>query len=124
MSALDDSRTELANAVTAAGIECLPYPPDAPAPPLAFVDNLTMDFTANTYAQSFCVPGLVTATIVTIAQRNDMPGSTNYLEGFIPAVLDSLFGIAGLRIVSAQSGQANVGGQDLPAVVYVVQFGI
>jgi len=124
VAALEDARVELATAVTAAGFECLPYQPDAPAPPIAFVENLTIDLTGNSVAQSFCVPGIATATIVTIAQRNDWPGSTNYLEGHVEAVLASLYGLGGLRILSVQSGQANVGGQELPTVVYVVQFGI
>lgn len=120
---VDEARRELAAAVTASGLTCLPYPPDNPAPPLGYVDDVAVDFTSATNGLgSFCLPGTATAAVVTVAQRNDRPGSMQYLEGLIAGVLDGLYALPGVRIVAANSGQLSLGGSDLPAVTYTVQF--
>ena len=123
MTTVADARQVLASAVTAAGLETLPYPPDNPSPPIAFVDDVAVDFTGGTGSGAyFCLPGSALATVVQIAQRNDRPGAMAYLEGLMPSVLVALNEIEGLRVMAAQSGQLNVGGQDLPAVTYTVSF--
>ena len=123
MAGVDQARQELADAVTAAGLQCLAYPPDNPAPPLGYVDDVLVDFTGSLNGVgSFCLPGQATATVVTLAQRNDRPGSMAYLEALMPAVLNGLYALPGIRIVATSSGQLSLGGTDLPAVTYTVQF--
>jgi hypothetical protein len=122
MTNLQEAREALAFAVSDAGLTCLPYPPENPSPPLGFVDDLAMDFTGGGGFGTFCLPGSATATIVTIALRNDRAGAMQYLEGLIGPILEALYAIQGVRVVSAGSGQMSVGGQDLPAVTYTVSF--
>ena len=122
MPTLDDARTALATAVTTAGLSCLPYPVDNPSPPIAWVDSVVIDFTGGLAVNYFCLPGTATSTIVSIAQRNDLPGATKFLEDLIPPTLEELNAVPGLRVVSSSSGILNVGGQELPAVTVTVQF--
>jgi hypothetical protein len=123
MPTLNEARTALAAAVTSGGLECLAYPPDNPSPPIAFVDDLGMDFSGQLGGgTTFCMPGTAVATIVTIAQRNDRAGSMQFLEGLIPGVLQALQDTPGVRVATANSGQTTVGGVEVPAVVYSVQF--
>ena len=124
MPTLDEARQALATAVSAGGLTCLPYPPDAPSPPIAFVDTIAVDFTGGAVAGVgyFCAPGLAVATIITVAQRQDRPGGIALLEGYVPNVLDQLAGIPGVRLVMTASGSATIAGQDLPSVFYTVQF--
>ncbi len=119
-----EARTALAAAVTTAGVQCLAYPPDNPAPPAAFVDSVAVDFTIDSgfIGGSFCAPGAGTASVVVLAQRHDRQGSIAYLEGLIAPILDELQALRGLQLVSATSGSIPVGGQDLPAVVITVRF--
>ena len=121
MMGLGDAREALAQAVGAAGIVCTAYPPDAPTPPVAFVDALSIDYQTPT---GFCLMGMAQATIVTLAQRNDRQGSTQYLEALVGPITEILSDIAGLKLVSASSGVTQVAGNDIPAVVYTVQFAI
>jgi hypothetical protein len=123
MAALTDARAHLAEAVTAAGLECLPYPPDSVTPPIAFVDTITVDFEAGA-GWSFCMTGMATATITSCAQRNDKAGATKGLENLVNPAVAALYGIDGVRVSAVQSGVADIGGTELPAVVYTVQFAI
>jgi hypothetical protein len=118
MGALTDARTELAAVVSAAGIDTTPYPPDSLTPPAAFVDSVSLDLQGG---GSFCT-GLATANLITVAQRNDKAGATQYLEDLITPILENLGGLAGLRVTGVDSGTTNIGGADLPAVVYTVEF--
>jgi hypothetical protein len=124
MPTLAEARTALAAAVSSGGLVCLPYPEETVIPPLAWVDSISVDFAGDSpgAAHYFCAPGFATATIISVAQRNDRPGAVAYLENFVAPVLDKLQAVAGVRLAGAVSGQANVGGQDLPAVFYTVQF--
>jgi hypothetical protein len=123
MADLDEARQALSEAVSGSGLACLPYPPENPSPPLAFVDDISVDFTGGAFGTGyFCLPGSATATIVTLAQRHDRTASMQFLEGKMPAILSALSAIPGLRILAAGSGQMNVGGQDLPALTYTVSF--
>lgn len=123
MATLDEARKALATAVTSTGLKCQPYPPDSVNAPTAFVDSVLTDFTGSQPGGGyFCLPGLATATIVTLAQRNDRPGSMAYLEGFIPAVLEAIKALSGVRITSAASGAISFAGVEMPAVTYTLQF--
>lgn len=124
MAALADARQALADAVTGAGIDCLAYPSDNLAPPIAFVDNIEIGFTEGALGGSFCLPGTAAATVVAVSQRHDREGATAFLEGLIPPVLDALNAIPGLRVLAASSGSLSIGGQDLPALTVGVQFPI
>jgi hypothetical protein len=116
VTGLAAAREALAAAVTGAGLQCSAYAPDTVMAPAAFVDRMSMDYSAA----AFC-GAMADATIVTLAQRNDTAGSTAWLEGFIGPVVDALTA-TGARVVSAQSGTTQVGGSDVPAVIYTVQF--
>lgn len=123
MSVLEDARQALAASVAQAGMSCLPYPPDNPSPPIAFVDDLVIDFTGTGMAAgSFCKPGLASATIVSTALANDRTGSTRYLEGMVDSVLTEFNKVPGVRVIAASSGQITLGGQEIPTVTYTVQF--
>jgi hypothetical protein len=123
MGAVTDARQALADAVTAAGIDCTPWPPDALAPPAAFVDSVNIDYsTGNGF--SFCANGLAVAQVTTCGQRNDKAGATQYLEDLIPKIIENIDGIDGVRVTGVDSGSANIAGADLPAVVYQIEFGI
>lgn len=123
MGAVTDARKALAGAVTTAGIDCTPWPPDSLAPPAAFVDSVNIDYSTGA-GFSFCANGLATALITTCGQRNDKAGATQYLEDLIPAILEQLDGINGVRVTGVDSGSANIAGNELPAVVYQIEFGI
>lgn len=123
MTSITAARQQLAEAVTAAGLECTPYPPDSLAPPAAFVDTLTVDYTSGA-GWSFCDSGDATAAIVTCAQRNDRAGSQSMLEGLVPDTVRTLTGIPGLRVLAVGSGTTDISGSTLPAVIYTVGFAI
>lgn len=123
MGAVTDVRAALADAVTVAGLPCTPYPPDALSPPAAFVDSLSIDFAGGS-GFSFCLSGLARGSIVTVAQRNDKAGATQFLEDLMGPILEQLEEMDGMRVVSVDSGTANVSGVDLPSVVYSVEFGV
>lgn len=124
MAALDDARTALADAVTGAGLECLPYAPDTLSAPLAFVDEVALNFESGFAGGSFCLPAQATAAIVMTAQRHDRPGSTQYLETLLTDVLDALHAIPGVRVTAATSGSLSIDGQGIPATTIAVQFAI
>lgn len=121
MSALTDAREVLANAVSLAGLECTPYAPDSLSPPAAFVDTVTIDYDL---AQSFCMDGLATASVVACAQRNDRAGAMFGLESLVPVIVGGLVGVDGVRVLSVDSGSTEIGGASLPAVIFSVQFGL
>lgn len=123
MAALTDARQALADAVSNAGLDCTPYPPDALAPPAAYVDTLAVDY-SNGAGWSFCAQGLANATVVAVGQRNDRAGSTQSLEDLIPAVLAGFQAVDGLRVLSVESGSSEIGGTAMPAVIYGVEFGL
>lgn len=123
MSALGDARAFLAQAVTSAGLECLPYPPDSTTPPIAFVDSLAVDYEPGS-GWSFCETGMATATITSCGQRNDKAGAMQSLESMIAPALAKLHAIPGVRVSAVQSGTADVGGAELPAVLYTVTFAL
>lgn len=119
------ARVALAEAVTAGGLPCLPYPTDNPSPPLAWVDSLTGDFLTDTeFVGTFFMPGTIEASIVSLAQRNDLPGAVAYLEGLVSPVIEQLQAVPGLKVRGWVSGAISVGGQDLPAVTYRVLFNL
>ena len=122
MAALTDARRYLAEAVTGAGLECLPYP-DSTNPPIAFVDSIAVDLETGS-GWSFCLAGSATATITSCAQRDDRAGSTQQLEDFADQALKALGDIPGVRVTAVQSGAADISGKKLPAVIYTVQFAI
>src|SRR6188768_4168665 len=99
MAALTDARHYLADAVTGAGLECLPYPPDSTNPPIAFVDTITVDLETGA-GWTFCLAGSATATITSCAQRNDKAGSTQGLEDFVDVALKALGDIPGVRVTA------------------------
>jgi hypothetical protein len=122
---LTDARKQLSDAVTGAGIECAPYPPDNanPSPTQAFVDTLSVDFSTGS-GWSFCYSGMAEAVVVTCAQRHDKAGGTRTLEDKIPGTLQALEGIQGVRVMNVQSGTVQITGQDLPAVLYSITFAV
>ena len=123
MSVLEDARQALSASVALAGLPCLPYPPDNPSPPIAFVDDVVIDFTGTGMAAgSFCKPGLATATVVSTSLANDRTGSTKFLEGMVDLVLTEFNKVPGVRVIAAASGQITLGGQEIPTVTYTVQF--
>ncbi len=123
MNTVTEAREWLAAAVTSAGLDCEPYPPDALNPPAAFVDNLNIDYSPGG-GFSFCEAGSGTASIIACAQRNDRAGSTKSLEDLIKPTLDALHDLDGVRVTAVQSGSTEISGTTLPAVLYTVEFGI
>ena len=123
MPTLADARRAIAVAVTGAGLECLPYPPESINAPLAWVDSLDTDLTGSQPgAGYFCAPGLTSASVVTVAQRHDRAGSVAFLEGLTAPILAALTDVPGLRVIAATSGVVTASGQELPSVLYTVQF--
>lgn len=122
MTAVSDARTQLAAAVTAAGIDCAPYAPDALIVPAAWVETISVDYTAGGW--SFCGSGPATARITAAAPRNDRAGSLQQIEDMIPAVNTALEGIGGVQVVSVETGDAEISNQTLPAVIWTVRFTI
>ena len=123
MAGITEARKALAHAVSGAGIDCTPYPPDALAPPAAYVDSVSVDYSSGT-GWSFCAQGLAQATVVAVAQRNDRAGSMQALEDLVPAILSGVEGIKGVRVLAVESGSSEIGGATLPAVIATVEFGI
>lgn len=123
MGTLTEARIAVAEAVTSAGIECTAYAPESLNPPAAFVDSLNVDLTTG-IGLSFCLSGMATGQIVTVAQRNDRAGATQYLEDLAKPIIEALDGVDGLRVTAADSGTVEVAGQSLPSVVYSIEFGI
>lgn len=123
MSGITDARQALSAAVTAAGIECTPYPPDSLIAPAAFVDAVSVDYSAGA-GYSFCASGQATAQIVASAPRNDRAGSMKQLEDLIPGIVAALEGLEGVRVLAVESGTVEVGTSTLPAVLYTAQFHI
>ena len=122
MSTLGVARTRLADAVTAAGMPCAAYPPDAIVAPAAFVDSMTGDTTSDMFPGSFCLPTVVAASVVTLAQRNDLPGAMDYLEGLVAPILAAFHTLPGVRVLGWASGLVAVQRQELPAVTYSLTF--
>jgi hypothetical protein len=123
VSAFTDAREALAGAVTAAGLECQPYPPDAPSAPQAWIDTLSVDY-AQGAGWSFCMPGAGTAAIVTVGQRHDKAASTRALEDLIPLILAQLDEVVGVRVTGIQSGTVQITGQDMPSVIFTTEFAL
>ena len=123
MAGITDARQQLADAVTAAGLVCTPYPPDSLAPPAAYVDAVSVDYGSG-QGWSFCAQGLAQASVVAVAQRNDRAGSTQTLEDLVPSTLTGMEAIDGVRVLAVESGSAEISGTTLPAVIYTVEFGI
>ena len=120
MATLEQARQAIADAVTSAGTTCLPWPEDAPAPPIAWVDTLDVDWTSEAAGGSFCASAPITATVVSVDLRNDRPGATKRLESALPLTVQRLEDVPGLAVLSARSGVAEVGRTELPAVIYTV----
>lgn len=118
---LGAAREALADAVSVPGLPVFPYPPDTANAPCGWVDRLSVDYQS---AGSFCLPGAVTASLVTVAQRHDRPGSTALLEAAIRPTVDALAGIDGVLVTGVESGTADIGGETVPAVIYELQFHI
>ena len=121
MATLAEVRQSLATAVTAAGITCLPYGEDNPSPPIAWVDDISIDFSAGTLT-SFCAAGIAEADIVVISQRHDRPGAVQHLEGLVEPIITALNDVDDLLVTGMASGTTAVGGVDLPSTTYTVQF--
>lgn len=118
MNTLADARAALAGAVTGAGMHCLPYPPDNPSPPIGWVDQLGIDYsTATTFTLA-----PVVASIVTCGLRNDKAATTSTLESLVGPVTRALHDLPGVQLVTAQSGETEIGNTELPAVIYTVRF--
>lgn len=122
MTAVPDARHQLAAAVTAAGIECTAYAPDALVVPGAWVESVAVDYSSGGW--SFCGTGPAAARIIAAAPRNDRAGSLQQLEDLIPAVNTALEGIGGVQVTSVESGDAEISSQSLPAVIWAVRFTI
>ncbi len=116
---LATARQQLATAASTSSIPCLPYPPDNPAPPIAFVDSLHLNYAAPV---SFTIPATCTAVIVACGQRYDQAASMAMLEADIGPVTEVLEQLPGLTIDSVTSGTTDVGKTTLPAVSYTVTF--
>lgn len=123
MSAVTDARDQLAAAVTAAGLDCTAYPPEAPSAPASWIDSVAVDYAAGG-GFSFCYGGAARATILSVGQRHDKAGASYTLEAAIPAVITALETIPGVRVETVDSGTAQVAGQDMPAVIYSVAFAV
>lgn len=106
------SRQAIADAVTAAGCVCTPYPPDAPVPPVAFVEGVSLAF-----VDAFCTVAQATFSLVLAEQRNDRESGMRDLESLLPNVVAGLSAIQGLVLSEAQSGTTQIGGQEVPAVI-------
>ena len=115
------ARQQLAAAASTSAVPCLPYPPDNPAPPIAFVDSLHLDYAAPV---SFTIPATCTAVIVACGQRYDQAASMSMLEGDIADVVEALEQLPGLTVDSVTSGPKDIGKTTLPAVSYTVAFPI
>jgi hypothetical protein len=109
------ARQVIADAVTAAGCVCTPYPPDSPIPPVAFVEGVGV-----TFIDAFCTVAQARFSIVLAEQRNDRESGMRDLETLLPDVVAGLSAIPGLVLSEAQSGTTQIGGQEVPAVVFTV----
>jgi hypothetical protein len=118
VSALHDARVAIAAAATSPGLPVHPYPPDNASPPCGWVDSLTWTAEGGMFGGS-----LATADLLFCGQRTDRQGTTRLLEdaafGQVGAALET---IEGLRVVSAESGHTEIGGDRLPAVIHHLQF--
>jgi len=123
MSGVTDARIALAEAVTQAGLDCAAYPPDAPSAPAGWIDQVQVEYVSGS-GFSFCMAGSARATIIAVAQRNDRAAGTQHLEDLIPPTLAALEGLPGVRVVGIDSGSAQIGSTDLPAVIYTVEFAV
>ena len=112
-------RDALADAVSAGGITCLPYEPDNPMPPIAFIDTLTLDYASPV---SYRLPSTGTAVVIACGQRHDRAGSVALLESMVGAVVEALLDLPGAKITGIASGTTEIGRAELPAVSYTVQF--
>lgn len=122
MSGLAGAREAIAAAVASTGLACTPYAPDSLAPPAAWIDSISIDYDTRA---SFCAgSGEGEATVIACGQRNDRAGTMQQLEGLLPEVLAALEDVGGVRVSQVASGNADVGGQTLPAVLITVQFNI
>lgn len=124
MATLDEARKALADAVTTTGFSCSPYPPDTVATPAAYVDAVSVVYEGAVAAWGFCKPGSGTFQIITVDQRNDSPSALKSLESHITGIMAALQALPGVQVANITSGQTDLGGQTLPAVVYTVQAGI
>lgn len=113
------ARQQLADAVTSAGLPCLPYEPDNASPPIAFVDQMHYDYETPV---SFAIPAMCRAVIVTCGQRNDRQGSLSALESLTDPIVDALQTIPDLSMRDVISGNTEIGRAVMPAVSYVVEF--
>lgn len=120
MGAISDARQVIADAITAAGIPCEPYPPDTTTPSptgSAWVETVVV----NAAAGGFCGLGEAEITAVAVGARNDRTGSLLMLEDQVPALVDALSGIPGLQVTGLQTGTTEVGQQMLPALILNMQ---
>ena len=116
---LDAARQQLADTITAAGVTCLPYTPDNPAPPIGFVDSLHLGF-AN--PATFNAPPTCTAVVITCGQRYDRAAAVAILEAAIGPVVEALEALPGLEVDTVMSGTVDIGAATLPAVSYTLTF--
>lgn len=116
---LGAARQQLAGAVSTANIPCLPYPPDNPAPPIAFVDSLVVNYGAPL---SFTAPATCTAVIVVCGQRYDQAAAMAMLEADVGPIVDAVKLLPGVTVENVASGTTEIGATTLPAVSYTVTF--
>jgi len=120
VTTITEARTLIAGAVSSAGVECSPYAPDSLIAPAAYVEGVDVDYTGTGW--TFCGTGTAQARVVACAQRNDRAGGMQMLEDLAPGVMTALEAVDGVRVMSVGSGEADIGGQTLPAIMWTVQF--
>ena len=115
---LDEVRRRVAEAVTGAGVICTAYPADAPVPPAAWVDQVSLDYQT---VSSFCLPNQINFSVITCEQRNDRAEGIKNLESFVTKIVEAVEGLGAVRTIAVESGTTNVGSADVPAVAYQFQ---
>ena len=123
MTGMQLARQAVADAVTAAGLPCAAYAPDAPTLPAAWVDMVSVAYDTGAEWATYCRSGVATLSVVTAAMRNDQQASGQDLEGLPPMVDDNL-SAAGASLQSWQTGLIDVNGQSVPALIYKIQLGM
>lgn len=117
---LHTARQALAAAASTPDVPCLPYTPDNPSPPIAFIDALTVDYGTP---MTFGAPATCRAVIVACRQRHDRVAATAALEADIGPVRAALEqAVEGLSVGAVTSGTAEIGKTELPAVSYALTF--
>jgi len=117
MRPVGEVRDLIADALTLAGVICLPYPPDTAGLPIAFLDAVQLDFAEP---GTFCGTTTMKSSLMHLCARNDMSGGLDILEGSIGKVVETVEGITGLdvSVTGAMSGTTSLDGADVLAVTY------